>query len=95
MSNNTDIKDCCGAFAEIGSIIQPDDTELSFPLSFASAQDAETKLAMITTYVADKFADSVSVNVAAQDECNYTLTMSFSCTAEKMIFEMNLPHLLA
>lgn len=94
-NNNTDIKDCCGAFAEIGSIIQPDDTELSFPISFASAQHADDKLAEIKAYVAEKFGDSIVVEVTEQDDCNYTVTISFSCTAEKMIFEMNLRHLMA
>jgi len=94
-NNNTDIKDCCGAFAEIGSIIQPDDTELSFPITFDSQQAADTKRSEIEAYVVAQFGEAVTVDFTAQDENSYLVKLNFTCTAEKMIFEMNLRHLLA
>ena len=94
-NNNADIKDCCGAFAEIGSIIQPDDTELSFPISFDSQVAADEKRSELEAYVDEQFDEAVTINFTAQDEHAYLVTLSFTCTAEKMIFEMNLRHLLA
>ncbi|QUM79933.1 DUF406 family protein [Moritella sp. 5] len=94
-NNNTDIKDCCGAFAEIGSIIQPDDTELSFPITFDSQQAADEKRSELEAYVNEQFDEDVTITFTAQDEHAYLVTLSFTCTAEKMIFEMNLRHLLA
>ncbi|EDM65665.1 hypothetical protein PE36_02799 [Moritella sp. PE36] len=93
--NNTDIKDCCGAFAEIGSIIHPDDTELSFPISFDSQLAVDEKRSELEAYVEEQFDEAVTINFTAQDEHTYLVTLSFTCTAEKMIFEMNLRHLLA
>ncbi|QUM77320.1 DUF406 family protein [Moritella sp. 24] len=97
MSNNNDadIKDCCGSFAEIGSIIQPDDTELSFPITFDSQAAADEKLRELEAYVDEQFDEEVTINFSAQSEFSYQVTLSFTCTAEKMIFEMNLRHLLA
>ena len=93
--NNTDIKDCCGAFAEIGSIIHADDTELSFPISFDSQLAVDEKRSELEAYVDEQFDEAVTINFTAQDEHAYLVTLSFTCTAEKMIFEMNLRHLLA
>lgn len=93
--NNTDIKDCCGAFAEIGSIIQPDDTELSFPLSFDSQLAADAKRGELEAYVNEQFDDEVTIDFTEQGENSYLVKLQFTCTAEKMIFEMNLRHLLA
>ncbi|NQZ94472.1 MAG: DUF406 family protein [Moritella sp.] len=93
--NNTDIKDCCGAFAEIGSIIHADDTELSFPISFDSQLAVDEKRRELEAYVDEQFDEAVTINFTAQDEHAYLVTLSFTCTAEKMIFEMNLRHLLA
>ena len=97
MSNNkdNDVNDCCGAFAEIGSIIHPDDTELAFPISFDSQEMVDAKRAEIEAYVAEKFDENVKLSFVAQEGFSYLVTLSFTCTAEKMIFEMNLRHLLA
>jgi uncharacterized protein YfcZ (UPF0381/DUF406 family) len=94
-NNNADVKDCCGAFAEIGSIIQPDDTELSFPITFDSQLAADEKRSELEAYVNEQFDEEVTINFTAQDEHAYLVTLNFTCTAEKMIFEMNLRHLLA
>lgn len=94
-SNNTDIKDCCGAFAEIGSIIRPDDTELSFFITFDSQFAVDEKRSELEAYVNKQFDKEVTISFTAQDEYSYLVVLSFTCTAEKMIFEMNLRHLMA
>lgn len=96
MSNNneTDIKDCCGAFAEIGSIIRPDDTELTFVVSADSEAALETKKSELKVHLAERFADA-EVKMENQADNHAAISIVFSCTAEKMIFEMNLRHLMA
>lgn len=96
MSNDTelDIKDCCGAFAEIGSIIRPDDTELAFSITANDKALLEAKKDKISAYIAETFSD-VKAEFVADSELTYNVTVSFGVTAEKMIFEMNLRHLMA
>ena len=88
-NNNTDIKDCCGAFAEIGSIIQPDDTALSFPITFDSQQAADEKRSELEAYVNEQFDEEVTITFTAQDEHAYLVTLSFTCTAENTRTVMN------
>jgi len=96
MSNDTEVevKDCCGAFAEIGSIIRPDDTELEFTITANDKALLEEKKDKITAYIAETFP-AVKSTFVADSELTYIVTVSFDVTAEKMIFEMNLRHLMA
>ena len=96
MSNETelDVKDCCGAFAEIGSIIRPDDTELEFSITANDKALLEVKKDKIAAYVAETFS-AANVEFIADSELTYKVAVSFDVTAEKMIFEMNLRHLMA
>ncbi len=98
MSKNitdSDVNDCCGAVAEIGSIIRPDDTVLAFPVTCETQQGLDEKRAKVESYLAEKFNDNIEASFAEQDGFSYLVTLNFGCTAEKMIFEMNLRHLLA
>lgn len=92
----TEVRDCCGVFAEIGSIIRPDDNVFAFPLAYADKAETDAVIAKIQEYLTATFGDSVSTKFeATDDELNsYQVTLAFGCTAEKLIFEMNLPHLV-
>jgi uncharacterized protein YfcZ (UPF0381/DUF406 family) len=91
---DSDVNDCCGAVAEIGSIIRPDDTVLVFPITCETQQELDEKRAKVESYLAEKFTDKVDASFAEQDGFACLVTLSFGCTAEKLIFEMNLRHLL-
>lgn len=93
---DTEVRDCCGVFAEIGSIIRPDDNVFAFPLAYAEKAETDAVIAKIQAYLTETFGDTVSAQFDATDaeETAYQVTLEFSCTAEKLIFEMNLPHLV-
>ncbi|MFT5880788.1 MAG: hypothetical protein ACI86X_001926 [Moritella sp.] len=92
---DSDVNDCCGAVAEIGSIIRPDDTALTFSVTCDTQQALDQKRAEIESYLAEKFKDNEDASFVEQEGFCYLVTLNFGCTAEKMIFEMNLRHLLA
>lgn len=93
---DTEVRDCCGVFAEIGSIIRPDENVFSFPLAYAEKAETDAVIAKIQEYLAETFGDKVDAKFDATDDeaTAYQVNLEFSCTAEKLIFEMNLPHLL-
>ncbi|MCL1077545.1 DUF406 family protein [Parashewanella spongiae] len=85
-SQSIDVNDTCntcGAFVDLGAVINENDTELLIELTGADANSEAQRLATIATqnftnvdYKLDEGVDKVS------------LVIKFNVTAEKMIFQM-------
>lgn len=75
----------CGATAEIGTVIHADDNVISGVIALG---DATANKALYDRYLAlaKDVYDQVECELTEGDQLKYKFT--FSCTAEKMIFEM-------
>lgn len=82
--------DSCGSMAEIGTIIGEGDDVMELVIEAAAEADARAKLAGY---------EALAKQVSAEAECHSELTqgadgvilkarLQFTCTAEKLIFEM-------
>ena len=95
--NNTnecelDVCEACGSFVELGSVISDDDTVLILPFS---GTDKASVAALAQKYIdaaTERFPE-VIVNTKESNDAegaHIELTLTFDCTAEKLIFEMGL-----
>ncbi|MCF1427010.1 MAG: YfcZ/YiiS family protein [Shewanella sp.] len=75
---------CCGSFIDIGAVIEADDTELKLVLNGTDAQVQAQELA-------DKAVNRFPNTQVAmtQLESGVELVLTFSVSAEKMIFQMS------
>ncbi|MDO2949040.1 YfcZ/YiiS family protein [Aeromonas simiae] len=82
--------DACGCYAEIGTIIGEGDDVLDLEVSAASEADARAKLAEYRALAAQVSPESRIQEQLEQAEQGVILKarIQFSCTAEKLIFEM-------
>lgn len=82
--------DACGCYAEIGTIIGEGDDVLDLEVSAASEADARAKLAEYRALAAQVSSESRIQEQLEQAEQGVILKarIQFSCTAEKLIFEM-------
>lgn len=82
--------DSCGSMAEIGTIIGEGDDVMELVIEAAAEADARAKLASYET---------LAKQISAEAQCHSELSQSadgvilkarlqFTCTAEKLIFEM-------
>lgn len=90
--NSVDVCEACGTFVELGSVIAEDDTVLLLPFT---GKDKATVEQLAQKYIDAAKARYATVEVSTQessDENGFHLEVSlaFECTAEKLIFEMNL-----
>jgi uncharacterized protein YfcZ (UPF0381/DUF406 family) len=91
MSNDI-LKECseqCGCTAEIGTVIGENDTEYTFELK--GAKDDVEALYQKYLKVAKDVDESVKVQIEeSTDNADFVLkgTFTFSCSAEKLIFQM-------
>ncbi|MEG0009255.1 YfcZ/YiiS family protein [Aeromonas lusitana] len=85
-----DTCDSCGSMAEIGTIIGEGDDVMELVIEAAAEADARAKLAAY---------EALAKQVTAEAECSSELSqgadgvilkarLQFTCTAEKLIFEM-------
>lgn len=90
--NNDDVCDACGVMVELGSVIHEDDCVLTLPISSPDEAAAKALAGTYITQAKAKFADcEVSEKTEPQgDGILLTLSLTFSCTAERLIFEMSL-----
>lgn len=82
--------EACGCVAEIGSLINEGDDQLTLDVTAASLAEAQARTERYVTLAKAVYAD---VSVAQQvkdggEPASITLQLGFSCTAEKLIFEM-------
>jgi len=90
--NNDDVCEACGSLVELGSVINEDDTVLVLPFSGA---DSSTVNKLAEKYIDAAKARFASVEVNQQEtttaeEVTLQVSLTFECTAEKLIFEMGL-----
>ncbi len=90
-----EVCDSCGVVAELGSVIREEENVLILPLT---GKDKCEVRAMAEKYVQTanaQFADCVATEVITSGEntVGLELSLTFSCTAEKLIYEMGLRHL--
>lgn len=82
--------DACGCFAEIGTIIDAGDDAVTLAVEADSQEAAEAKVARYVELARSIYAD-VKVELAARtNDADHVIDcrLVFSCTAEKLIFEM-------
>lgn len=87
-----DVCEACGSFVELGSVISDDDTVLILPFSGGSKADVELLAQKYIDAAKERFPE-VIVNTEASSDADadhLNLTLTFDCTAEKLIFEMGL-----
>ena len=91
-SNESDVCEACGTIVELGSVIKEDDTVLVLPFEGVDPAGVN-KLAQKYIAAAKARFDTVEVNKAestTEQGFSIELTLTFECTAEKLIFEMGL-----
>jgi uncharacterized protein YfcZ (UPF0381/DUF406 family) len=95
VQNNTceaDVCEACGTIVELGTVIAEDDTVLVLPFEGANEVDVKA-LAQKYIDVAKARFDTVEVTQKeskTEKGLKVEITLTFSCTAEKLIFEMGL-----
>ncbi|HIP76346.1 MAG TPA: DUF406 family protein [Psychromonas hadalis] len=95
VQNNTceaDVCEACGTIVELGSVIAEDDTVLVLP--FEGSDEAGVK-ALAQKYIDAAKARFDTVDVAQEESkteagIEVKIALTFTCTAEKLIFEMGL-----
>ncbi len=90
--NTNDVCEACGTIVELGSVITEDDTVLILPFTGADKASVEQ---LAQKYIDAAKARFATVEVTTQeshgaDSVTLEVSLSFECTAEKLIFEMNL-----
>lgn len=90
--NTNDVCEACGTIVELGSVIAEDDNVLVLPFA-GESKEAVAQLAQ--KYIDAAQARFPEVVVATEESSNgegeqISLTLTFDCTAEKLIFEMGL-----
>lgn len=91
-TSENDVCDACGTIVELGSVITEDDTILILPFSGENKASIDTLIEKYITAAKERFPE-VASNVEYQnvnDTVEGKLVLQFSCTAEKLIFEMGL-----
>ena len=82
--------DSCGCFAEIGTIIGEGDDVMELVIEAAAEADARAKLAAYEALAKQVTAETVIDSELTQGADGVILKarLQFTCTAEKLIFEM-------
>ena len=82
--------DSCGCFAEIGTIIGEGDDVMELVIEAAAEADARAKLAAYEALAKQVTAEAVIDSELTQGADGVILKarLQFTCTAEKLIFEM-------
>ncbi|WP_298445369.1 DUF406 family protein [uncultured Ferrimonas sp.] len=80
--------DCCGAYADIGSVISAEDNTLDIDFNAADEAAGTAQFEQLLSRAQARFAE---VSGSAQwhaEENAIKGTIVFSCAAERLIFEM-------
>ena len=80
--------DSCGCFAEIGTIIGEGDDVMELVIEAAAEADAREKFAAYEALAKQVTAKSSSELSRGPDGVILKARLQFTCTAEKLIFEM-------
>lgn len=90
--NTDEVCEACGSIVELGSVITEDDTVLILPFAGADRVSVEQLAEKHIDAAKARFA-TVEVTTKETMEANSVtieVSLHFECTAEKLIFEMNL-----
>ncbi len=90
--NVDEVCEACGTIVELGSVICEDDTVLVLPFTGVDAVSVKQLAQKYIDAATERFA-TVEVSKTEQADENGAsceLSLKFECTAEKLIFEMNL-----
>lgn len=79
----------CGAVAEIGTVIREGDVVFNGTISADSQKSCDEKFDKFLN-LAKQITDLLEVKKEFINETTLKYTFTFSCTAEKMIYEMRL-----
>ncbi|GAA4873289.1 DUF406 family protein [Ferrimonas pelagia] len=92
MENKTldTVQDCCGSFMEIGTVIAEEDNVLVLPIASTDQVSAQAQFDAIAANAKQRFSDVQIASEWEQDAQRLTGRLSFSCAAERLIFEMAL-----
>lgn len=91
MSVTEQVQECCdscGCYAEVGTIINEGDDTLVLPIEADSEQAALARLEQYAA-LAKQVCDEVVIQQQWQADASVlNASLKFTCTAEKLIFEM-------
>ena len=90
--NTNDVCEACGTIVELGSVIAEDDTVLVLPFTGENRVSVEQLAQKYIDAAKERFPEVV-VNTEESSDADgehIKLALTFECTAEKLIFEMNL-----
>lgn len=87
-----DVCDTCGSIVELGSVIAEDDTVLVLPFNGADKAAVEQLAQKYIDAAKERFPEVVVSTEESSDADgeHLKLALTFDCTAEKLIFEMNM-----
>ncbi len=82
--------EACGCAAEIGTVISEGDDSLNFTIESDDMASAEARLAKYEALARDIYPEVTVAKQVSEASGRFTLAVAlqFSCTAEKLIFEM-------
>ncbi len=91
-SAEADVCEACGTIVELGSVITEDDAVLVLPFEGAIQSEVEQLAQKYIDAAKARFATvEVKQEVSASEQGFASkVTLTFECTAEKLIFEMGL-----
>lgn len=90
IKTNDEVCEACGVIAEVGTIIHEGDDVVVIPVEGDNETDAAERQARYVAVAKEVCADVQVSSELQQVEDGVVLntTLQFTCTAEKMIFEM-------
>jgi uncharacterized protein YfcZ (UPF0381/DUF406 family) len=89
---NLDVCEACGSIVELGSVIAADDNVLVLPFSGGDKASVQQLVQKYVDAAKERYPE-VAVDTEESSDADgehIQLTLTFDCTAEKLIFEMNL-----
>ncbi|MCE2593494.1 YfcZ/YiiS family protein [Motilimonas cestriensis] len=92
IEKNDDVCEACGVLVELGSVIHEDDNVLSLPITASDQAQARVLADQLINQAKAKYADCEIEEITEGLEAGVALQLNirFSCTAERLIFEMAL-----
>ena len=87
-----DVCEACGSIVELGSVISDDDTVLTLPFSGGNKENVIQLAQKYIDAAKERFPEVIVKTEESSDAEgeHVNLTLTFDCTAEKIIFEMGL-----
>lgn len=81
--------DCCGAYADIGSVISTEDNVLELNFGANDEQQGMATFSALLQQAQQRFEEVSGQARWDQEQQAIVANITFSCAAERLIFEMN------